>query len=178
MIYSDNFSLGGRKSLKTYLQNCEKSRDFTLDSSSKDSKEDTCTLNSRAIEDSEFNNQSLTAFLSSESMRINSTDSNAMEVDQALSTTYVQVPHERVVLRKILSYMFLLSKYVCTKLNINLKYCLTIEKLIKELILNSDNFDLLNNKHLDQVVLCSIITILFNEKVISADELISKVTLR
>lgn len=169
MIFNENFSLVGKLTLKAYLQNCERARNNNLGEYELDS-----NLNSPSIEEAEFNNQSLTGFLSPHERNLDHLH-NEMEVDNIIYSAFIFVHHERIVLRKILSYMLLLSKYVCTKMKTDIKYCIAIEKLIKELLLCSNNIDFFHEKHLDQVVLCCIITVLYEEKIGKSEEIISKV---
>lgn len=175
MIFSNNFSHEARHILKSYLLNTEQAKPECLESESSDIINDIeNNLKLRTLEEAEFNNQSLTCFLSFNE-RSSIILENKMDFD---SPVYIHLQHERIVIRKILSYMLLLNKYICMKMKINIKYCIVIEKLIKELILCSKNIDFFNDKHLDQVVLCCIITVLYNEKIISSEEIISKVTHR
>ena len=74
--------------------------------------------------------------------------------------------------------MLLLSKFICSKIKLKLRIFSLVEKLIKELLLNSEYICLLFNKHLDHIVLSCIITVLYNEKIMNNDEVMNKVILR
>lgn len=128
------------------------------------------------IEDKEFSNQSLFMFCKFKRYIYSAIKENSdISKNLIFLNNYLNITQETIVLRKILVYMLLLTKFICSKIKLKSKTYILIEKLVKELVLNSCNIDLMENKHLDHIVLSCIITVLYNEKVISNDEVINKV---
>jgi len=67
---------------------------------------------------------------------------------------------EGLIIKKILNYMFLLNKFVTTKLKMEITVTTKVEKLIKSIILNPKKIYIINSRHLDQITLCCIISVL------------------
>lgn len=113
------------------------------------------------IENTELHNQSLFMFLDS-----NNTLSN--------SSNYLFCT-EKLVLRKILNYMLFLNKTLCFKIKIEIQTAEKIEELIRLIFTNKTYLDILNEKHIDQIVMCCIIAILSRKPLYKIDELFSKI---
>ena len=167
--------------LKEYL-NCHKSfysNDNTIESCRKLEEEKVSLLNLEAnkesidnieddntiekLEENELNNQSLFMFLNF-NFTVNSPKANS-----------VQITSEKLIFIKILNYMLLLSKFVLNKLKIGISICLAIEKLIKKCLLSHRFFFLFVDKHLDQIVLCCISSVLNKLSIEKYEELIIKI---
>ena len=78
---------------------------------------------------------------------------------------------QKIIIKRILNYILFLSKFVCLKLKLEDKICIEIENFIKILFLKTSlNFEILENKHLDEIVLCCIIFCIQNNRKINVNE--------
>lgn len=146
MIFSSKFSQLAKEEIKNYLLVNKDNEQYTA-----------------SIEDLELSNQSLFMFM----------DFKGEISDEILS--YKSLSPMKIILKKVLCYMLILNQFINRKMKNDISIALKVECLIKEIVCSVEYFHILFEKHLDQIVLYCIITVLSNETTDANEDIINNV---